>query len=74
MTVGDQHVFPAVVVVIEKSRAPAEERQRQVALARLKRHVAEIALAVVVQHRVVVVGKIRDVEIDQPIIIIVADP
>ena len=52
MTVDRKYVLPAVVVKIQKARSPPKKRHGHFAVSALKRHVAEIRLAVVVIQRV----------------------
>src|ERR1700752_5216200 len=48
MSIHKKQIEPAVVVVIDKTRPPTQERDRHFTKARLKRYVGKIVIAVVV--------------------------
>src|SRR2546423_9410492 len=73
MAVGDDDVLPSVAVEIQEGRAPTEEGNRRLAESRLESDVGEVALAVVVVERVRVVGEVRDVEVYEAVVVVVAD-
>src|SRR5215213_5943023 len=50
--VGDKHILPPVVIVINKARPPAQKRNRHLSMARLKSNVSEIPFTVVAPERV----------------------
>ena len=62
MAIGDEQILPAVVIVVKKAGAPAEERDRGLGDARLVADIGEVGVAVVAIERLVVVGKDRVVE------------
>ena len=73
MPVGEKKVEQPIVVVIQKPRTPAEERNRRVGDSRRVAHIGKTGVAIVAVERVVVVGKIRDAEIDFAIAVVIAD-
>src|SRR5215211_1439071 len=52
MPVYDKQIQPAIVVIIDKTRGPTEKRNRNLTKARLKRHIREVVIAVVVIKRI----------------------
>ncbi len=72
MPVGDEYVEQPVVIVVEKARAPAQKRDRQCCDSSAKADVGKRRVAFIPVKRVVIVGKIRDVEIDFTIAVVVA--
>src|SRR5216684_7622414 len=72
MPVGHENVEQPVVVVIEKAGAPTEKRDRQCRDSSAKADVGERRVAFIPVKRVVIVGKIRDVEINFTIAVVIA--
>src|SRR5260370_40394087 len=69
---GEQ-VEPPITVAIEKSSAPSEERNRDLALSGVIGDIREAASAIVAVEGVIVVREICDKEVEQTIVVIVAD-
>src|SRR5260370_37058626 len=72
MPVGHENVEQPIVVVIEKAGAPTQKRNRQCRDSRAKADVGERRVAYIPEKRVVIVGKIRDVEINFTITVVMA--
>ena len=72
MAVRDKQIDPAVVVVIEKLRAPADVRQTHRRDLRGVRKIGERVFAVVMIKRVVFVGEVGDEDVELAVVIVVA--
>ena len=55
MAIRSEQVEPPVVVVVEEGGAPTQERNGRFGNAHLERHVGEVAVAIVVVERFVIV-------------------
>src|SRR5229473_387877 len=73
VAIGVENVFPAVVVVIEESRAPAKKGNRHSSYARQKAHIRKISITFILVKRIVVVGKRCDVQRQMPAVVIISD-
>src|ERR1041384_399171 len=73
MTIRHEKIFPAVVVIINKSGAPTEKWNGHFAQPSLKRKVGEVSFAIVVIENIRVVRKVRNFKIDSSIIVVIAD-
>src|SRR5436305_11626273 len=71
MSVGNQNIFPTVVIEIYKARAPSQKWNCSLALSRLKSNISPVTTAVVVKQDVRVVRKVCDVEINAVIIVVI---
>src|ERR1700731_289923 len=71
MPVGNENVKQPIVVVVEKARAPTQKRYRQCRDSSTKTDVGERRVTFIAVKRVVIVGKIRDVEIDFAIAVVI---
>src|SRR5258706_11406630 len=72
MPVGHENVEQPVVIVVEKARSPTQKRDRQCPDSSAKTDVGERRVAFIPIKRVVIVGKIRDVEINFTIAVVIA--
>src|SRR5438552_1490186 len=73
MAVSNDQILPPVIVVIKKTRAPTEKRNRNFAQAGQKGHIGEIPITVVVIQNIRIIRKVRDVKINLTIVVIVSD-
>src|SRR5260370_13872347 len=73
VAVGDDDVLPAVVVVVEEGGAPGEEGDGWFGDAHLIADVGEVGAAVVAVEGVVVVGEGGVVEVEEAVVLVVAD-
>src|SRR5207244_12021490 len=64
MPIDDEDIEQSVVVIVQKTGAPAQKRDRRVGNPRGKAHVGEAGFPVIAVKGVVVIGKICDVQID----------
>src|SRR6266536_1263240 len=71
MAVGDEDVFPAIVVEVEKFNAEGEERNADRAEVCGPRHVGEFAVVIVVVEVVAVVGEISLDDVGPAVIVVV---
>ena len=60
MAIGDENVEEAIIVKVQKTAAPGEERNRGIAKASAKRNVGEIRVTIVAIESLVVVGERGD--------------
>src|SRR5213075_1862696 len=73
VAVGGKYVLPTIVVVVEKSRAPAKKRNRGGSDAGLKADVGKISITLVAIKGIVIVGERRHVEREVSAIFVIAD-
>src|SRR5271166_6224258 len=73
MAVGNNQVLPAIVVIIEKSSAPAEEWNCRFGYPHLITDVCKVGVTIVAIKRVVIVGESGVVEIGEAVVLIVAN-
>src|SRR5829696_4177282 len=73
VTIHYEKIEPAVVVKIKKACAPTQKWNRDFTDSRLKRHVSEIVVAVVVIKHVRIIGEVGDVKIHAPVIIVITN-
>ena len=73
MTLRDEEVLPAVVVVIEEPRAPAREGQRGAAHAGRVRRVAKAAVVVLAKEPVALVREIGDDDVGPAVVVVVGE-
>ena len=72
MSVGDEKIEQAVIVVIEKTGAPAQERNGRAAEAGFEGNIGEARVAVVAIKSFVIVRECSDEEIQAAVAIVVA--
>ena len=72
MTVGDEDVFPSVVIEIEEFRAEPQEGNADGTNSRGPSHVGELAVVVIVVEIVSIVRKIGFDDVRPPVIVIVS--
>ena len=72
MAVGAKYIEQAVVVVIEKSGSPAQKWKSDRGDSCARGHIGKIAVAIIAIESVVVIGKIRNVEIDFSVAVVIA--
>src|SRR5260370_41112346 len=73
VSIGNEYVEQTVVIVLEKARAPAQKRYRQCRDSSAEADVGKGRVTVITVERVVIVGEIRDVEIDFAVTVVIAD-
>src|SRR6185369_4525501 len=73
MSIHNEQVEPAIVVIIDKTRAPTQKRNRNFTKSGLKRYVCEIVVAVVVIKNVRIVREVGDMKIDAAVVVIITD-
>src|SRR5688572_7492437 len=73
MTIGNKQIHPAVVVVVEKLRPPANVWQARGRDLRSIRKIRKRILAVVMIERVVLVCEVRNEQVEFSIVIVVAN-
>ncbi len=72
MSVYFEQIEPAVVVVIDKSVAPAHKGNRCLRHAGLVAHIGKAGVAVIAVQHFVVVAEVRHKEVEQPVVLVVA--
>ena len=72
MSIGGQQILPTVIIKVEKAGTPSQKRDGWLCDSRLITDFGKVAPAIVAVERIVVIGKNRVVEIEQPVVEVVA--
>src|SRR5579864_8478694 len=73
MSISDENIEQAVIVEVQKTCSPFQKRNCRLDQSRLIGDVGEYSVSLILEEHAVVVGKIRNVEIDFPVAVVVAD-
>src|SRR5260370_22555635 len=73
MPIGEKNVEESIIVIVQKTRTPTEKWNCHVRHAGSEAYIGKAGVSVVAVQRVVVVGEIRDAEVDSSVAVVIAD-
>jgi len=73
VSLRNEEILPAIIIVVEQVRAPAGKGDSRGAQTRLIRDIAKGAIAIVVKKEIALVGKIGDDNIRAAVIVEIAE-
>src|ERR1051326_7566347 len=73
MSLGDQKIFPTIIIVVEEANAPSRVKSCDAPQIRIVGHIGKSAVAVISVQGVHLIGEIGDQEIGQAVVVVVGE-
>src|SRR6059058_3982920 len=73
MSLRNEEIFPAIIVIIEQMRTPTGKSESRAAHAGRVGHILEAAFAVVVKEVIAFIRKVRDDNVGATVIVVIAE-